>query len=188
MREAAVVLRLMALLGLSGALLLLWCAPVLAHAGIVDRQPDDGANLSQVPVEVRIRFNEPVEAEFSPLEVYNSEGRRVDRADAGVDPDNLRVVRVSLQDLSEGNYTVEYRITSVDGHVVDGEYDFRVAANTAGEEQAGERPANQGEAEQRETRSGGLGQTTLNSILSLGSLGVIVLAALGVTWLRQRKP
>ena len=70
------------------------------------RQPDDGANLKQVPEEVRIRFNEPVEAEFSPLEVYNSEGRRVDRADAGVDPDNPRVVRTSLEDLSEGTYTV----------------------------------------------------------------------------------
>jgi copper resistance protein C len=188
MREAAVVLRLMALLGLSVALLLLWCAPVLAHAGIVDRQPDDGANLKQVPVEVRIRFNEPVEAEFSPLEVYNSEGRGVDRADAGVDPDNPRVVRVSLQDLSEGTYTVQYRITSLDGHVVDGEYDFRVAANTAGDEQAGERPANQGEAEQSQSRGAGLGQTTLYSILSLGALGVVVLAILGVTWLRQRKP
>ena len=89
---------------------------------------------------MRIRFNEPVEAEFSPLEVYNSEGRRVDRADAGVDPDNPRVVRTSLEDLSEGTYTVQYRITSLDGHVVDGEYDFRVAANAAGDEQAGERP------------------------------------------------
>jgi copper resistance protein C len=188
MREAAVVLRLMALLGLSAALLLFWCAPVLAHAGIVDRQPDDGVNLKQVPEEVRIRFNEPVEAEFSPLEVYNSEGRRVDRADAGVDPDNPRVVRTSLEDLSEGTYTVQYRITSIDGHVLDGEYDFRVAANAAGDAQAGERPANQGEAEQNESGGGGLGQTTLYSILSLGALGVVVVAVLGVTWLRQRKP
>ena len=178
----------MALLGLSVALLLLWCAPVLAHAGIVARQPDDGANLKQVPEEVRIRFNEPVEAEFSPLEVYNSEGRRVDRADAGVDPDNPRVVRTSLEDLSEGTYTVQYRITSLDGHVVDGEYDFRVAANTAGDEQAGERAANQGEAEQSQSRGAGLDQTTLYSILSMGALGVVLLAALGVTWLRQRKP
>ena len=105
-----------------------------------------------------------------------------------MDPDNPRVVRTSLEDLSEGTYTVQYRITSLDGHVVDGEYDFRVAANTAGDEQAGERPANQGEAEQSQSRDAGLGQTTLYSILSMGALGVVVLAALGVTWLRQRKP
>ena len=49
-------------------------------------------------------------------------------------------------------------------------------------------PRTRGEAEQSQSRDAGLGQTTLYSILSMGALGVIVLAALGVTWLRQRKP
>lgn len=53
--------RLAVALGLPTVWFLLWCVHALAHAGIVERQPDDRATL-QLPEQVRLRFNEPIEA------------------------------------------------------------------------------------------------------------------------------
>ncbi len=82
---------------------------------------------------MELRFSEPVEAEFSPLEVRNSEGERVDKENARVDPDDARVLVADLEVLPEGSYTVEWRVTSIDGHVVQGRYAFAVTG--AGDDQ-----------------------------------------------------
>jgi hypothetical protein len=77
---------------------------------------------------VRVTFNEPVEAEFDPLRVTGQDGERVDGEDARVSTEDARVVEASLGELTSGTYTVEYRVTSVDGHVITGDYEFEVAA------------------------------------------------------------
>ena len=134
--------RLVALMGLSAAWLLLSCVPALAHARLVQEEPADGATLAESPDRVELAFSEPVDAEFSPLEVRNSEGERVDKDNARVDPDDARAVVVDLEELSEGSYTVEWRVTSIDGHVVEGRYGF--AVTDGGEDQA---PSDAREAE-----------------------------------------
>ena len=124
--------RLVTLLWLSAVWLLLSCAPALAHARLVQEEPAEGAALAESPDRVELRFSEPVDAEFSPLEVHNSEGERVDEDNARIDPADARVLIVDLEELSEGSYTVEWRVTSIDGHVVEGRYGF--AVTNAGED------------------------------------------------------
>jgi methionine-rich copper-binding protein CopC len=41
---------------------------------------------------MRLRVNEPVDAEFDPLKVYDAEGNRVDEDDARIDPNDARVL------------------------------------------------------------------------------------------------
>lgn len=71
--------RLTALLGLAAVWLVLYSAPALAHTQLLQADPGDGATLTRAPDQVELRFSEPVEAEFSPLEVYDGQGTRVDR-------------------------------------------------------------------------------------------------------------
>lgn len=143
--------RLAAFLGLSAVWLVALCAPALAHAQFVSAEPARGAELQQAPEQVRIRFSEPVEAEFGPVEVRNPQGERVDQDNARVDPQDARVVVEDLDgDLSDGTYTVEWRVTSVDGHVIDGTYRFAVAS--AGAETSPE--AAQADSEAGRSRSG----------------------------------
>ena len=134
--------RLVALLWLSAVWLLLSCVPALAHARLIQGEPADGAILVESPDQVELRFSEPVDAEFSPLEVRNSEGERVDKDNGSVGSDDARAVVVDLEELSEGSYTVEWRVTSIDGHVVEGRYGF--AVTDGGEDQA---PSDAREAE-----------------------------------------
>jgi copper transport protein len=118
--------------GLVAAWLLLACAPVLAHATLVGASPPRGGSVSEPPERVELRFTEPVGAEFDPVVVRDAGGARVDTRDGRVDPNDARVVLAALEELPKGSYTVEWRVTSIDGHVIDGRYGFAVAA--AGED------------------------------------------------------
>src|ERR687894_731653 len=85
-----------------------------------------GRQGARAPERVELRFTEPVDAGFDPVVVRDAAGARVDEHDARVDPEDARVVLADLERLPEGAYTVEWRITSVDGHVVEGRYGFAV--------------------------------------------------------------
>jgi copper resistance protein C len=184
--------QLVALLWLSAVWLLLSCVPALAHARLVQEEPADGATLAESPDRVELRFSEPVDAEFSPLEVHNSEGERVDEDNARIDPADARVLIVDLEELSEGSYTVEWRVTSIDGHVVEGRYAFAVTkagedqqrGDTRGAEGAG------GQGEQGSAAQGGAQETSapilLYSALSLGLLAVVAATAFVLSRLARR--
>ncbi len=192
--------RLSGLLWMSAAwvlLTLLWCVPALAHANLVKSSPSAGSELSAAPEQVRLRFNEPVDAEFSPIEVRNKDGERVDKDDARVAPEDVRVVVANLVELPEGYYRVEWRVTSLDGHVIEGRYGFAIIAagegNSPGDE-PGERAqqdeANAGQAGREPgTQDGTQGDSVplmAYSALSLGALAVVVVVALLVKRLTRR--
>src|ERR671916_3423625 len=126
MTNGAAGRRVALLAGLAAAWLLLSCAPALAHATLVGASPPRGGSVSEPPERVELRFTEPVDAGFDPVVVRDAGGARVDEGGAGVDPEDARVVLADLEKLPEGAYTVEWRITSIDGHVVEGRYGFAV--------------------------------------------------------------
>jgi copper transport protein len=136
------------LTGLAAAWLLLYCAPALAHATLVEASPARGGEVPEPPDWVELRFTEPVDAEFDPVVVRDAGGARVDARDGRVDPNDARVVLASLDELPEGSYTVEWRVTSIDGHVIDGRYGFAVEA-------AGDRPPGDSENGESTTEAAG---------------------------------
>ena len=112
------VFRAVALLVLSFGWILPWSAPASAHTELSEAAPAAGTTIGESPDLVGLRFTEPVEAEFDPIKVFGPGGERVDQRDAGVSPDDARVVEAGLEELPRGTYTVEWRVTSIDGHVV----------------------------------------------------------------------
>jgi methionine-rich copper-binding protein CopC len=176
---------LAALLGLSAVWVLAVCAPAFAHAQLLEATPAAGAKVSGSPEQVRLRFNEPIDAEFDPVKVFNSSGKRVDQDDAHVSAADARVLVADLNPLPKGNYEVEWRATSVDGHVVNGKYSFTVTSGANGAQGAGrpEEPQNQGGSESGETN-----RIALYSGLSIGALALVALAFAGASFVRGRKP
>jgi len=176
--------RLAALFGLSAAWLLLLCSTALAHARLVESYPDDGGTLAESPEQIQLLFSEPVEAEFNPLEVYDQGGGRVDEEDARVSPNNAKLLVADLGGLSEGSYTVEWRVASADGHPVSGAYEFVVDTSTADASEGAGEPIEPIEraAEQEGTRS----VWGTNQVAVLGLLLVGILALAGLVVLRRR--
>ena len=180
--------RLAAFFGLSAAWLLLSCGPALAHARLTETYPTDGGTLAESPEQVQLLFNEPIEAEFEPIEVYDQEGDRVDEDDARVSSNDRRIMLVDLEELPEGSYTVEWREASADAHPISGTYGFTVNASAADANVGAGEPIEPIEpiersAEQEET---GSAQDLVPTVV-LGILLVGALVVAGLVVLRRRK-
>lgn len=110
---------------LVAAVLALFPAPVQAHPAYLRSDPPAGAVLQGPPQAVIITLTEPVEARFVEVAVLGDAGERLDRGDARR-LDNPRQVQTSLQPLAQGVYTVRWRVLGLDGHIVNGAFEFGV--------------------------------------------------------------
>jgi copper resistance protein C len=112
----------------STLLIILLMVPISSwgHAYLVKSSPARRAVLSNPPTRVVLWFNERLEAQFSQLSLWNAEGQQVDGGDVQVGPDDSKRLSVGLPTLPAGNYTVKYRVLSVDGHIVEAEYSFTI--------------------------------------------------------------
>jgi methionine-rich copper-binding protein CopC len=179
--------RLAALLWLSVVWLLLSCVPALAHATLVQETPATGARLDESPEQARLRFNEPVDAEFDPLKVIDAEGNRVDEDDARIDPNDARVLIEGLEELPKGSYRVEWRVTSLDGHVISGEYGFSVTGSGGQGSRNDAGNGNRAAARSGEGTFGVFPRTVVYGALSVGTLALVVLLGLLVARLARRR-
>lgn len=97
-----------------------------AHSFLDRADPRAGSTVKTAPAQVRIWFTESLEPAFSSVRILNQAGRQVDKGDGQVDPSNLKLLRVSLPPLPPGIYKVVWRVLSVDSHVTEGDFTFRV--------------------------------------------------------------
>ena len=75
------------------------------------------------------RFTERLEAAFSTLEVLNERGERVDNGPPRTDESNPDMLQVPLKSIGPGTYRVKWRVLSVDTHVTEGDFTFRVTGD-----------------------------------------------------------
>jgi copper resistance protein C len=97
-----------------------------AHAFLDRAEPRAGSTLKTSPPRVRLWFTGALEPAYSRVHVVNGAGERVDAGDSQVDAGNRAVLTVSLPPLPPGGYKVVWRILSVDTHVSEGDFSFRV--------------------------------------------------------------
>lgn len=114
--------------GIAACLLatLLFASPhdALAHAGLVSSEPGRRAELSTAPKQLRLCFNEVVEIKFSIVTLEDPAGVAVPLGALQADADKPTCVTAALASLADGQYTVRFRVLSVDGHVVEKNYGF----------------------------------------------------------------
>lgn len=97
-----------------------------AHSGLIRAEPPAESTISHAPDEVKLFFSEGLEPEYSSARVENADGVQVDQQDSRVDQADPLLLRVSLQPLEQGEYTVIWRVLSVDSHVTEGRFTFAV--------------------------------------------------------------
>jgi methionine-rich copper-binding protein CopC len=99
---------------------------VEAHAFLKDAKPAVGSTVQTSPNEVRIRFTENIEPAFSSIQVFDASEKEVDKRDVHLDRSDRALLHVSLPRLGAGIYKVVWRVVSVDTHVTNGSFTFRV--------------------------------------------------------------
>ena len=105
-----------------------------AHSSVAETQPAYKSTLNTLPSVVSIRFSEePLVIsgkEVNTITVTNPKGEVISASKTVVDKETLTVDLLSSDDL-EGTYGVRYRMASVDGHVITGNYEFYLGAKSA---------------------------------------------------------
>lgn len=101
-----------------------------AHATRVSTDPATDAALASGPQRVSATFNEQLQTSFAAMTVIGPDGNVWSTGEPTVQG---AVVGIALRALGPaGTYTVNYRVTSADGHVVSGSWSFRLTVPGTG--------------------------------------------------------
>ncbi len=98
-------------------------APVFAHPQIVAVEPAASAQLTTAPQLARIAFDQPIEAAFASLTLYDERASSVASGGAR-DPADATALLLALPPLAPGVYTAVWRAVGSDGHRVRGSWSF----------------------------------------------------------------
>lgn len=161
----AVAALAMVLVGVGGA---------QAHSRLESSTPSNGASVATSPASVTLVFNEPIQEAFAVLNVVGPDGNYWQQGDPTV---SGKQISVPLRTLGPtGAYEINYRITSADGHPVDGKRTFTLTVAGTGT------PGPKVEA--RESSDSGL------PVWPFIVIGVLVLAGgVGVVgWMSRSRP
>jgi methionine-rich copper-binding protein CopC len=116
-----------------------------AHATRVATDPADKAEVTSGPAQVSATFNEKLQPQFAAMTVVGPDGNLWSTGDPKVEG---AIVSVGVRPLGpSGTYTINYRVTSADGHVVSGSWSFRLTVagtGTPGPSASATAPSNDG--------------------------------------------
>jgi methionine-rich copper-binding protein CopC len=97
------------------------------HLRLVKAVPAQDTTVAKSPEAVQLWFSEEPQIRLTTVHVRGADGRSLELDNpAATDGDGTHVTAVVPQTLSPGNYTVSWRTMAKDGHVVRGEYAFRI--------------------------------------------------------------
>ena len=95
--------------------------PAQAHTSLVSSDPAQGARLEQAPERIVLTFTETLRQPSEASLLVDGTALT-----AEIDVDGPRVVVTPPADAADGNYEVNYRVVSADGHPVTGTVEFAV--------------------------------------------------------------
>ena len=110
---------------LVAGLVLAAAGPASAHSLLLESAPTAGVTLTTAPRELMLRFNNRIEKSLSRVRVVDAGGIARTLA-VSVDGAADRLI-VPVPPLAPGRWRVEWQVLSVDGHVVTGRFEFRLA-------------------------------------------------------------
>ena len=104
-----------------------------SHSAFVSATPTKNSTISNLPNEIRIQFNEDLlligDENPNKVELMNPNNEKISGESAAAGP--FVFAPITNQDPIPGEYRVNYRIASADGHVVSGTYTFTLAVKKA---------------------------------------------------------
>lgn len=151
-----------------------------AHSELISADPEAGSTLSEVPDQVTLTFNEPVQKQGSTILVKAGTQVVSDPSTFTVDGTGASVDLEAGE--ASGAYTVSYRVVSADGHVVRASYSFAV---DNGRSSTPSQTASTEPSPVSNETGGSSGSVVW--VLGLGVIGLALIAALIAVAMRGRR-
>lgn len=115
-----------------GLLLQFGVRPAAAHAFLVSADPSPGAELRELPAEIRLNFSEPLEPD-STFVLFASGFKEVAGLMPRLDPESPEQLISPAPVLASDSYTVQWTaISTLDGFETTGTYAFAIVAPSRG--------------------------------------------------------
>jgi copper transport protein len=107
---------------------------VSAHANLVRSEPAANTILAEPPPEIRLWFTEPLEAQFSKINLRDQNGNIINTPPSTVDPTDAFQMSLAVPgNLPDGIYTVVWRtLSQADGHPSLGSFAIGIGAVEGG--------------------------------------------------------
>lgn len=102
-----------------------------AHAYLKQSNPSVNTKLETPLKNIRLEFSESIQPAFHTIELFDESGNIVEVDDSFI-PDGEETTLVSKvqHELSEGAYTIKWRVVSSDGHPIEGTIPFIIGEGT----------------------------------------------------------
>ncbi|MET9953665.1 copper resistance CopC family protein [Streptomyces sp. NPDC006339] len=101
-------------------------SPAAAHTDLDSSSPAREALLSAPPSQVTLTFSDPMNQKYAKVAVATADGASA--AQGAPQVTGKSVALPFRTDITDGRYTVGYRMVSADGHPVSGSYSFTIEA------------------------------------------------------------
>ena len=111
---------------LAAGLALAVAGPAAAHSLLLESAPAAGATLTAAPRELTLRFNNRIEKSLSRIRLLDDQGAARPLA-ITLDDGTADRLTATVPSLPPGRWRVEWQVLSMDGHVVTGRFEFRLA-------------------------------------------------------------
>lgn len=190
-RIPVVLLSVLAMTALiAGILITATAAPARAHTDLVGSTPRDGAHLQRPPADIDLTFSEEVRPGFASISV-RVKGRTIPTTvSQGQDARTIRARFADAEPRPAGSWQVAYRVTSTDGHPINGTLAFQ-ADRPAKKTKTGsttaepvERPKPQSANQRADSSADG---SNIWSTIIVGGLAAGGAGAVGVLLARMRR-
>ncbi|CAM3505822.1 copper resistance CopC family protein [Stackebrandtia soli] len=160
-------------------------APAWAHAQLLSSDPADGAALDDAPDTITLTFSEELDPASTQLAVVIPGGDTLILDPAIFDGDEVtQAVTLPVA----GEYTVSYRLVSVDGHPVEGTLQFSVASVPPGNADAPRSPAPGATSAGPDAADDGDGPHWVWYLVGAAVLGGVVVAVVVMSGRRPPRP
>ena len=100
-----------------------------AHDQLLAATPADGTSVADAPASVQLRFSRPLPELGAQVVVHGPDGAVA--SEGAVQVERTLVTQPLAPDLPAGTYTVDWRVTSSDGHPISGTATFTVTEGAA---------------------------------------------------------
>ena len=97
-----------------------------AHAVLESTSPAASSIVPTSPTEIVLNFDEKIELSLGKIQLFDSDSKLVKTGQVVRDDTDNSIVRASVSTLKDGAYVVVWRMTSADGHPVEGAFAFEV--------------------------------------------------------------
>lgn len=101
-----------------------------AHATLEKTTPPQNGVISKAPDTLELTFNEPVNAEYSGITIYNDKGDKV----GDINPTTTghsKTLTFPTDKVQQGTQQLEWHTVSADGHEISDRFEFSVGKKTA---------------------------------------------------------